>query len=304
MTIFGGIEAGGTKFICAIGAPTGAVDKKITIPTTTPKETMAKVIEFFKKNQKQNQFLAIGLASFGPIELNQASVNYGYITSSPKTEWNNFNILGVLKEIFNLPFGFDTDVNGAALGEQRFGAAKGLDTFLYITVGTGIGLGGIIDGKALHGLTHPEAGHIFIPHDKSRDPFSGICPYHKSCLEGLASGPAIKVRWQVKSALDLPDDHSAWNLEAEYLAYAIANFILSFSPQKIILGGGVMRREGLLKKVQLKTKEILNGYIKNKNILTNIENYLVAPGLQDESGICGAIALAEVAYQNSLIDRF
>ncbi|MCP3943130.1 MAG: ROK family protein [Desulfobacteraceae bacterium] len=298
MDIFAGIEAGGTKFVCAVGDATGKVHEQITIPTTTPEETMARVIEFYDNINKKKKLSAFGVGSFGPVDPNPNSPTYGYITSTPKPGWTDFDILGTIKKAFNLPTGFDTDVNGAALGEYKWGAAKGLDTFLYVTVGTGIGAGGMAGGKMLHGLIHPEMGHIFIPHDKEKDPFPGVCPYHGDCLEGLATGPSIIKRWGVKSALDLPADHQAWDLEASYLAYMVANYICCLSPQKIIIGGGVMKQKSLLGKIHPRVQKLLNGYINNKAITENIESFLVSPGLDQNAGICGAIALAEKAYQD------
>lgn len=294
--IFGGIEAGGTKFVCAVGDSKGKIIEKVVIPTTTPAETIPKVINFFKRVQQEQPFVAMGIGSFGPVDPDLRSAHYGYITTTPKLAWSQFDFLGSIKKEFKLPMGFDTDVNAAALGEYRWGQAQGLDTFIYLTVGTGIGGGGMINGRLMHGLMHPEMGHIFIPHNKERDPFEGVCPFHGDCLEGLASGPAIMKRWQVKSALDLPDDHPAWAIEADYLAAAIANWIEILSPQKIIIGGGVMRQKHLLAKIHPKVQAILNGYIKHRTILDEIDTYIVSPGLGDQAGICGAIALAEQAY--------
>ena len=201
MKLFGGIEAGGTKFICAVGDSTGKLNEKIRIPTTTPNETMSEVFAFFKKVMKKTPLLSIGVSSFGPLNLNVNSRFYGYITTAPKSGWGMFNFVGTLKEEFDIPIGFDTDVNGAAIGECRWGRGKGLEDLVYCTVGTGIGVGGILSGKVMHGLTHPEMGHIFVPHDKKKDPFEGICPFHRDCLEGLAAGPAIEKRFE-KSSFD------------------------------------------------------------------------------------------------------
>ncbi len=294
MQLFGGIEAGGTKFICAIGNTEGKVLERVRIPTTEPEETMARVTEFLVEIHQKTPLAAIGISSFGPVDLEPKSPTYGYITTAPKPGWGHFDIVGSIKNKFNLPIGFDTDVNGAAIGEARWGNGVGHDSVVYWTVGTGIGAGGMLSGRMMHGLIHPEMGHTFIPHDKERDPFPGVCPYHGDCLEGLASGPAIMARWGVASAVDIPEDHIAWDLEAEYLGYAMANCIKSVSPQKIIIGGGVMQKPGLLAKVRTKTLEFLNGYIKHKTILENIDNYIVAPGLEGNSGVCGAFALAEL----------
>lgn len=295
--LFGGVEAGGTKFVCAVGDLKAKIWEKIVIPTTTPEETMPQVIEFFKRIHAKTPLAGIGIASFGPVDPNPHSDTYGYITTTPKPGWAHYNILGTMKTAFDLPMGFDTDVNGAAMGEYRWGAARNLHSFVYVTVGTGIGGGGMIDGKLIHGAMHPEMGHIFVPHNRVRDSFEGVCPFHGDCLEGLASGPSLKRRWDVDSAMDLPSDHPAWSLEADYLAYAFANFTLMFSPQRIIVGGGVMRQTHLYDLIRPKVLAFLNGYIKQSAILDDIEHYIMAPGLGEQSGICGAIALAEKAYQ-------
>lgn len=293
-TLLGGIEAGGTKFVCAVGDSTGKIIAQTIIPTVTPDVTMPQVIDFFKKNGQS--LSAIGIGSFGPVDPDPESPYFGYITTTPKLAWCQYNILGAIKDAFHLPVGFDTDVNAAALGEHRWGAAKEIDTFIYITVGTGIGGGGMVNGSLMHGLMHPEMGHIFIPQNKERDPFEGVCPYHGNCLEGLATGPAMMKRWGVDSALDLPPDHPAWTLEAEYLSYAIANWIETLSPKKIIMGGGVMKQKILLHKILPRVQAILNGYIKHKAILHDIDHYIVSPALEDQSGLYGALALAEQAY--------
>jgi len=299
MKLFGGIEAGGSKFICAVGDVEGNVEDKLTIKTTTPEETMAQVIKYFQNVNSNRTLSAIGIATFGPIDLDCNSPQYSYITTPPKTGWRYFDFLGVMRAKFDIPMGWDTDVNGAALGEYRFGAAQGLNTFIYVTIGTGIGAGGMVGGKLMHGLIHPEMGHMLIPHDVIKDKFAGVCPFHGNCLEGLASGPAIQKRWGVKSAIDLPFDHPAWDLEVEYLATAFANYAMILSPQKIIVGGGVMKRKGLLPKICSRVREILNGYIPHEMILNKTNDYIVAPGLGEESGICGAIALAERAFMQT-----
>jgi fructokinase len=301
--LFGGIEAGGTKFICAVGDATGKIGKKTVIPTAAPAETMPQVIEFFQSVHRATPLAAIGLASFGPVDLDATSAHYGYVTTPPKPGWANFNILGAMRKAFDLPIGFDTDVNGAAMGEYRWGAARGLDTFIYVTVGTGIGAGGMVSGKLMHGLIHPEMGHMFVPQDQSRDKFAGVCPFHGNCLEGLASGPSIEKRWGVGKATELPAEHPAWDLEAQYLALAFANCVLVLSPQQIILGGGVSKNQQLYPKIREKMRAILNGYIKHASILNNGDDYIVAPGLGEQSGICGALALAEQSQREAKLSR-
>lgn len=296
--IFAGIEAGGTKFICAIGNSSGEVIERERFSTTIPQETMKHVIDFIQKMSSKYPIEAIGIASFGPIDPDPKSPHFGQITTTPKPGWGHFNIVKHIKEHFDLPIGFDTDVNGAALGEARWGNGRGVDYLVYWTVGTGIGAGGICAGQMMHGLIHPEMGHTFIPHDRVKDPFPGVCPFHKDCLEGLASGPSINQRWGVASAVDLPDQHPAWDLEAEYLSYAMANCIETLSPKKIIIGGGVMQKAHLYPKIHQKTKQLLKGYIKHPLILDDMANYIVPPGLGNNAGVCGALALAEVALKS------
>jgi fructokinase len=297
MTTFGGIEAGGTKFICAVGSGSDDITSEAHIPTTTPPETLKKTIEFFKGQARPVK--AIGIGSFGPLDANINSPGYGHIMTTPKPGWSNMDILGEIQSSLDVPCGFDTDVNAAALGEHRWGAAQGLDTFLYLTIGTGIGGGAIVGGKRLHGMMHPEMGHMYIPHDRDRDPFDGICPFHQDCLEGLASGPAIKARWG-GSGESLPGDHPAWKLEAHYLAIGLVNVIYALSPQRIIMGGGVMRQRHLFAMVRSEVKDLLKGYIQAPEILEHLDTFIVPPALGGKSGVLGAIALAEEAYQSAL----
>ncbi len=299
MSLFGGIEAGGTKFVCAVGTNPGDLRDKFRFETTTPTETINKLIEYFKEQNKREEILAIGIGSFGPVDLKRESSTYGYITSTPKIKWQNTNFYGKIKEAFNIPVGFDTDVNAAALGEHRWGAAKDVADFIYITIGTGIGGGGMINGGFLHGLVHPEMGHIFIPHDKKADPYEGICPFHKNCFEGLASGTAIKDRWG-ESGEKLGKDHPGWKLEAIYISLAVINYICTLSPERIILGGGVMKQEQMLPLIHKKVKRLLNNYIKAPEITDNIEKYIVLPELGDNAGVLGAISLAEEACGQKL----
>lgn len=286
---YGGIEAGGSKFVCAVGSKPGNIRDIKSIPTTSPQETLAKVIEFFVPYMPLK---AIGAASFGPLDLDKNSPSFGSITTTPKAGWANTNLKRILEDELKIPVFIDTDVNGAAIGESRWGAAKGLSTFIYLTVGTGIGGGAIINGRPAHGLSHPEMGHIMVPHDKQLDPFPGVCPYHGDCLEGLASATAVAKRWGVPPDA-LPQTHEAWILETDYMAHGVANFILTLSPQKVIMGGGIMKAAGLLEGVRDKVNLLLNGYVNLPLILEHIDNYIVAPGLGDMAGVLGAIALAE-----------
>jgi fructokinase len=292
MAIYGGIEAGGTKFVCAVGTGPQDLRDEFRFPTTSPDETLNVVIDYFRKHLKKTPLQAIGIGSFGPLNLNKETPDYGSITSTPKIQWQNVNIYRMISEALQIPVGFDTDVNGAALGEYRWGAAEGLTDFIYLTIGTGIGGGGMVKGELLHGLMHPEMGHIFIPHDRQKDPFPGVCPYHQNCFEGLASGPAMKARWGTEPKL-LDAEHSAWDLEAQYLALALANYSCTLSPQRIIIGGGVMEQKNLLLKVQKNVKKLLNNYIDIPQINRDIKDYIVLPKLGNQAGILGAIALAE-----------
>lgn len=285
----GAIEAGGTKMVCAIGDEQGIIEEKIVIPTDTPEITMPKMIEYFRERDIE----ALGIGCFGPIDLNRQSETYGYITSTPKLDWVNYNIVGTLKDSLKVPVGFDTDVNGAILGEVTWGAARGCEVAIYITVGTGVGVGVYANGNLLHGLMHPEAGHILLQR-KEGDGFRSNCPYHENCMEGLASGPAIEVRYG-KKAIDLTKRKEVWDLEAYYIGQAITNYILMLSPNKVILWGGVMHQEQLFSLVRKEVKKLLNGYIQNESILHNIDEYIVAPGLGDEPGIKGALKLGELA---------
>jgi len=291
MTLYGGIEAGGTKFVCAVGTGPDDIQDEIRFPTTQPEETISQAIAFFRKHHKASGLAAIGIAAFGPVDPNPASATWGYITSTPKPGWRDTNFAGAVSQAVGVPVGFDTDVNGAALGEHRWGAAQGLDTFLYLTIGTGFGGGAMMGGKLAHGLVHPEMGHIRVPHDWDRDPFPGTCPFHGDCLEGLAAGPAIGQRWQQR-AETLGPDHPAWDLEAEYLALGLVNYICTLSPQRIILGGGVMDQPHLFPLVREKTLGYLNGYVQSPAILDHIDTYIVPPGLGNRAGVLGAIALA------------
>ncbi len=293
--LIGGIEGGGTKFVCALGTGEGEILAEMRFPTTTQEETLARAVDFFEGQvQIHGPLASIGVASFGPLDPRPASVDYGRILLTPKPGWSHADMVGPLHAAFGIPIAFDTDVNGAALGEWRWGAAQGLDTFLYLTIGTGIGGGALINGELLHGLLHPEMGHIPLPHDKNKDPFESICPFHDDCFEGLASGPAMEKRWGQK-AETLPPDHPAWDLEAEYIALALRSLICTLSPQRIVLGGGVAQRPQLLPLVRSKTVASLNGYVQSPAILQGIDAYIVPPALGGRAGVLGAIALAEQA---------
>lgn len=295
--IFGGIEAGGTKFLCGIGACPEDLNV-VSFPTSTPDATVETAARFFRE-QGGGKLVAIGIGSFGPIDLEPSSKTYGYITSTPKRAWRNYDFAGAVGRALNLPIGFDTDVNAAALAEGRWGAAQDVEDFIYLTVGTGIGGGAVVGGRLVHGLMHPEMGHIPMPHDFTQDPFPGGCPFHKDCLEGLASGSAISERWG-KPAHDLPPNHPAWVLEAHYLALAVTTWVCTLSPKRIVMGGGVMQRDFLFPMIRQQLREMLNGYIPNRAVIEDADNYVVPPKLRNNSGVLGAILLARDAHKRSV----
>ena len=283
--LIGGIEAGGTKMVCAVGDENGVIKDRTSFPTRQPEETFADMIAYYKNWDIQ----ALGIGCFGPVDLNRQSRTYGYITKTPKPGWGNCDIVGAFKDALGVPVGFDTDVNGAVLGEVTWGAAKGLDSAIYITIGTGVGVGVYVNGGLLHGLVHPEGGHILlIRHPK--DTYEGKCPFHKNCVEGLAAGPSIEARWGKKAA-ELADRDEVWDMEAYYIAQAITDYIFSYSPQKIILWGGVMHQEKLFGMVRKEVLNLLNGYVAHETITEHIDQYIVPPALGEDPGIMGAIKL-------------
>jgi fructokinase len=285
---FGGIEAGGTNWRCAVGAGPDDLRAQQTIPTTTPHETIDRVVRFF---EREGPVEAIGIGSFGPVDAKVSSPTWGHITTTPKPGWANTDVGREIRRRLSAPVVFDTDVNAAALGEHLWGAAQGLDTFCYITVGTGIGGGGMARGKLLHGLVHPEFGHLRIPHDLEADPFPGVCPYHGDCWEGLASGRAIEARWG-RPAAELTGDEAVWELEARYLALGLVSAICVLSPERIVLGGGVMSAPGLLPLVHREVGALMNGYLDNAAVREGIADYVTLPRLGSLSGVLGAIGLA------------
>ena len=290
----GGLEMGGTKMVCAVGNEKGEVLDRHVIMTAGPEETLSETTRFFAGKQIE----ALGIGSFGPIELNRGSELYGYITSSPKKGWQNIDVLSYFRSL-NVPIGFDTDVNAACLGEVAFGAGRGLQNVIYGTVGTGIGFGVYLEGKLLHGLMHPETGHMLVDRQKEDEGFTGTCPYHENCLETFASGPSIEKRWGRK-AQELYEKEEVWELEASYLGQAMANCIMCYSPERIILGGGVMHVPGLVEKVRRKTLQALNGYIQKDEIINRIDTYIVLPELNDDAGIIGAMQLGRLEMENEL----
>lgn len=286
--IYGGIEGGGTKFNCMVGSGPDNIIAEARFPTTTPAETIGQVCEFFEPYVHQLQ--GLGLGSFGPFDVDPTSPTYGYITTTPKPHWGNTNVLGMLQEKLNLPMAVDMDVVVAGLGEAKWGASKDDTHSLYLTIGTGIGGGYIVNGKPFHGLTSLEMGHIRIPHDSKLDPFQGVCPYHGDCFEGLCAGPAVEARLGQRGET-LPDEHPFWDVEATYIANALVNYILSLAPQRIIIGGGVMQKSRMFPTVRRKVQELLNHYINHEMILNRIDEYIVPPALGGRAGMLGAIAL-------------
>ena len=292
--LMGGIEAGGTKVVCAVGTGPDDVRAEARVPTTTPAETIGRVVAFFVEQAARAPLAALGVASFGPVDLDPRSPSFGSITTTPKSGWRGVDLVGPLRKALGVPVGFDTDVNAAALAEHRWGAGRGLATLVYVTVGTGIGGGAVVAGRPLHGLVHPEMGHLRVPHDRARDPFAGICPAHGDCWEGLATAPAIAARWR-RAPETLPDGHPAWALEAHYLALGLANVVLTLSPERVVLGGGVMARSHLYPLVRATVSELLGGYLASPALGDGLERYIVPPALGERAGVLGALLLAQGA---------
>lgn len=288
--MFGGIEAGGTKFVLAVGTGPDDLHDVTSIPTEAPDTTLPRAVAYFEERDVE----AVGIAAFGPVDLDRSSDTYGSITSTPKPGWRDTDVLGVVARDLDVPVGFDTDVNGAALGEQRWGAAQGLDTFVYVTVGTGVGAGGVTGGEPLHGLLHPEMGHLLVRRHPD-DTFAGSCPFHGDCLEGLAAGPALQQRWGRPAAELDADLAAAVEMEAWYLAQLAVTATYVVSPQRIVWGGGVMNLAGLAERMRERTVELLAGYLEVPAITEHTDDYLVRPGLGDHAGVLGAIALAQDA---------
>lgn len=286
--MYGAIEAGGTKFICAVSDDRLNIVEQITIQTSTPNETFKEVFKLFDRYSLKS----IGIGSFGPIDVKKDSTSYGYITSTPKKNWSQTDFVGVFKERYQVPIEWTTDVNAAALGEYTLGVAQDKDSCVYLTVGTGFGGGAIVNGELLEAYNHPEMGH-FYPQRHEKDDYRGNCIFHGDCLEGLASGPAIENRYGI-SAKELPENHEAWEIEAHYLAHAAMTYTTILRPECIIFGGGVMEQKHLFPKICKKFQEIMANYLD----LPAIEKYIVPTGLGDHSGILGSLLLAERAYQN------
>ena len=297
--LYGGIEAGGTKFVCIVGSGPDDIRAETRFPTTMPEETLQQAVDFFHQQQSQHgKLAAVGVASFGPLDLHLDSPTYGHILPTPKPGWTDADVVGILRTALALPVGFETDVNAAALSESRWGAGQGVDTLLYLTIGTGVGGGALANGRLLHGLIHPEMGHIYIPHDRQADAFDGSCSFHGDCLEGLAAGPAIEKRWG-RCGESIPPEHPAWALEAHYLALGLVNWISILSPERVVLGGGVMQQSQLFPLIHQEVQRLFNGYLSSPAILENIADYIVPPALKGRSGVLGALALAMDVNQQS-----
>lgn len=294
MKKIGALEAGGTKMVLAVYEEDGTELERLTLPTETPEITMPPMIAFFRRHGID----ALGVGSFGPLDLNPASPTYGFITSTPKLAWKNYPLLKSLLDGRSIPAGIDTDVNAAIIAEAELGAARGCQNAVYVTIGTGIGGGVYANGQTVHGLLHPEVGHTLLrPHPLDPNP-RGVCPYHESCLEGLAAGPAIGARVG-GDAKNLPDDHPTFEIEAFYLAQMCVNLITTLSPERIILGGGVMQRSRLFAQVREQTVRLLNGYIQAPAITEHIDEYIVAPQLFPVSGLVGSYLIGKKALEKA-----
>jgi len=290
--LFGGVEAGGTKFVCATGDGSNKLRATVEIPTREPESTIREAVEFLRSQPETGEGLAgVGIGSFGPLELNTEAPNFGHILTTPKPGWEGFDIQGAFAGALDVPVTIDTDVNAAVTAESQWGAARGLRHCLYVTVGTGIGVGAMVDGRVLHGEHHPEMGHMFVPLSLDEPGgFVGSCPYNQSCIEGLASGAAIVKRWGSK-LVDLPQEHPAWQLEAQYLALFLSNLTFALQPQRIVIGGGVMN-ETLLSLIHERLHVALAGYRPSLSAVESVVDYVVLPELKGRAGVLGAIALA------------
>lgn len=290
--LFGAVEAGGTKFLCAVGTSPQDLRDIFRLPTESPGKTLGEVAAYFSGMAvKHGPLAAVGIASFGPAGVDPASAHWGHILSTPKPSWSHTDVAGMIARSLNVPIGFDTDVNGAILAEHRWGAARGLDVATYVTVGTGIGGGTIVGGRVVHGLVHPEVAHFYPPRHRADHVFAGVCPFHGGCLEGLACGPAIIARWG-GSLSELPSDHEAHEIVAFYLAHLSVALQAILSPQRIVFGGGVADAPGLRDHVREKYLELGAGYFGDRATLKDV---IAAPQLGNRSGLLGALRLAELA---------
>lgn len=289
--LFGAIEAGGTKFNCAIADEDDQLLAEASFPTTTPERTLAGARDFFLHYLPKNQKLvSLGVASFGPVDLDSNSASYGAITKTPKAGWSGVQVRDYFIQSLGIPVAFETDVNGAALGEMALGAAKGCKNFVYVTVGTGIGAGVVVNGRLLQGQFHPEVGHTLMPQAEG-DKYAGCCPFHQGCLEGLASGTALNQRWQANPAA-FPKEHQAWAFEAYYLAAMCVNLTQCYGPQKIVLGGGVMQQAHLFPSIRHEFSRLINGYAPDQ-LLAHLDSYIVPTALAGRAGVYGCLKMAK-----------
>ncbi len=293
---YGGIEAGGTKWVCGVGDGQGEVSEAIAFPTGSPQETLAQAVSFFEQHGPLH---ALGVGSFGPVDVRRGSPTFGRIAGTPKPGWSQTDVAATLAQRLGLPVALDTDVNAALIGELRWGSGAGFQNVVYITVGTGIGGGVLANGRLVHGLLHPELGHMRIPHDRALDPFPGCCPFHGDCLEGLASGEAIRQRCGERA--ERITDPAVWELEARYLAHAITNISYVLSPERVIVGGGVINAPGLLAQVRTQVRELVGGYPDASGVLERVggEEFIVTPGLGNRAGVLGALALARDLHRGA-----
>jgi len=294
--VYGGVEGGGTKFNCVIGTGPDDIVATETFPTTDPEATLGRVVRFFRGRLGDNTLRALGMASFGPVDLDRASPTYGHITTTPKAGWQFVDVAGILQAQLGVAIGFDTDVTAATLGEHRWGAAQDVETVVYVTIGTGIGSGHYVNGAPLHGLIHPETGHLLLPPIEGDD-FPGVCPFHRRCFEGMCSGPALGARLG-RPAKAIAPDHPVWELEARYIAMAITSIMYVASPHRIVLGGGVMEQLHLFPRIRRHVLEITNSYLHHTAVLEHIDSYIVPPGLGPRAGMLGAIELARLALES------
>jgi len=290
--LFGAVEAGGTKFVCAVGDESGKIHAETRFPTIDAGSTLAAVRDFFDAQRRaRGRFTAIGVACFGPLILDKSSAKYGFIGNTPKAGWCDIDVAGMLAREFTCAVGFDTDVNAAALAEQRWGVAQDTRNLVYLTVGTGIGGGVLIGGTPLHGLQHPEIGHIRPRRHPLDVNFAGVCPFHGDCLEGLASGPAILARCGADLA-HLDAAHPQWQMQADYLGQLCAQLVLTLSPQRIVMGGGVMAQTRLFPVIRERMLHWLGGYIDRSELNAGSERYVVPPALGAKAGVLGGLCLA------------
>jgi fructokinase len=300
---FGAVEAGGTKFVVAVSDQRGEILTEERFPTADPASTLAATLEYLRQSAREfGALAAIGVASFGPVELDKSSAHYGFIGQTPKAGWSHTDMAGTLAREFHCPIGFDTDVNAAALAEHRWGAARDVESLVYLTIGTGIGGGVVVNGGPIHGLMHPEIGHIFPRRHPLDAGFRGVCPFHGDCMEGVASGPAIFARTGA-TLRELEETHPQWEIEADYLGQLCAQLVVTVSPQRIIMGGGVMSQPRLLPLIRPRLRHWLGGYIKRSETENRVDRYVVAPQFGDRAGVLGALVLAMDAANAGHVNR-